>query len=163
MMVITRRHWRIIWDVFPFWAEGDGTALPGNVGLVMADSNFSKLSGEEREQQSQWYVTQPEKFERTAAIDFIIVCLHEPPFTNSRVIPPNQEAGRTFADPFLSGHSHSYERSQAKGKFFIVSGGETEQTTRFISIPESSAYTTCFQAPNFGFSTSAKSNAARMP
>ncbi len=103
-----------------------------NIGLVMTDSNFSELSGEQRVEQSRWYFAQLEKFEKTGGIDFIIVCCHEPPFTNSRVVPPNQEVGRAFADPFLqfpktrlffSGHSHSYERFQVKDKFFIVSGG----------------------------------------
>ena len=69
---------------------------------------------------------------RTTDIDFIIVCCHEPPFTNSRVVRPNKEVKVNFADPFLrfqktrlffSGHSHSYERFQMNGKFFIVSGG----------------------------------------
>jgi predicted phosphodiesterase len=103
-----------------------------NVGLLMVDSNFSALSKEQREQQSRWYLGELEKFEKDAGVDFIIVCCHEPPFTNSRVIRPNREVKVNFADPFLqfhktqlffSGHSHSYERFQMKGKFFIVSGG----------------------------------------
>jgi predicted phosphodiesterase len=103
-----------------------------NVGLVMADSNFSKLTGEQREQQSRWYLAQLEKFEKNTGIDFVIVCCHEPPFTNSRVVGPNKEVRVDFSDPFIrsqktrlffSGHSHSYERFQTNGKFFIVSGG----------------------------------------
>jgi len=103
-----------------------------NVGLVMADSNFSKLTGEQREQQSRWYLAQLEQFEKTTDIDFVIVCCHEPPFTNSRVVGPNKDVKVNFADPFIrsqkarlffSGHSHSYERFQTNGKFFIVSGG----------------------------------------
>ena len=103
-----------------------------NVGLVLADSNFSKLTEEQREQQSRWYLAQLEKFEKNTEIDFIIACCHEPPFTNSRVIRPNKEVKANFVDLFLqfqktclfsSGHSHSYERFQMDGKFFIVSGG----------------------------------------
>jgi hypothetical protein len=90
------------------------------------------LTGEQRVQQSQWYLAELEKFEKDAKIDFIIVCCHEPPFTNSRVVGPNKEVKVNFADPFIrfqktrlffSGHSHSYERFQINGKFFVVSGG----------------------------------------
>ena len=112
-----RRWYRFIWK---------------KVGLLMMDSNFSALTKEQREQQSRWYLDELEKFEKNAGIDFIIVCSHEPPLTNSQVIRPNREVKVTFADPFLqfqktrlffSGHSHSYERFQMKDKFFIVSGG----------------------------------------
>jgi len=65
-------------------------------------------------------------------VDYVVVCDHEPPFTNSRVVGPNKKVQALFADPFLrfrktcmflSGHSHAYERFQAGTKFFIVSGG----------------------------------------
>jgi len=103
-----------------------------NVGLILVDSNFSSLTKEQIEEQSQWYLNELEKFEKDPKIDFIIVCCHEPPFTNSRVVGPNKEAKVNFADPFLrfqkarlffSGHSHSYERFRMDGKFFVVSGG----------------------------------------
>jgi predicted phosphodiesterase len=103
-----------------------------NVGLILVDSNFSTLTKEQVEAQSQWYLNELEKLEKRAEIDFIIVCCHEPPFTNSRVVSPNKKVKVYFADPFLrfqkaglffSGHSHSYERFQMGGKFFIVSGG----------------------------------------
>jgi predicted phosphodiesterase len=103
-----------------------------NVGLIMLDSNFSALTKEQIEEQSQWYLNELEAFEKNTEIDFIIVCCHEPPFTNSRVVSPNKKVKVYFADPFLqfqktrlflSGHSHSYERFQIDGKFFIVSGG----------------------------------------
>jgi predicted MPP superfamily phosphohydrolase len=103
-----------------------------NVAIILLDSNFSALTKEQIEGQSQWYLNQLEKFEKNAKIDFIIVCCHEPPFTNSRVVGPNKKAKENFSDSFLrfqkaclflSGHSHSYERFQMGGKFFIVSGG----------------------------------------
>jgi hypothetical protein len=103
-----------------------------NVAMVMVDSNFTTLSKEQIEGQSQWYLDEVEKFEKNTKIHFIIVYCHEPPFTNSRVVSPNEKVKVYFADPFLrfqktrlflSGHSHSYERFQAKNKFFVVSGG----------------------------------------
>ncbi len=103
-----------------------------NVGFILVDSNFSTLTKEQIEEQSQWYLDELEKFERNNRIAFVIVCCHEPPFTNNRVIGPNEKVRVYFADPylrfqktrlFLSGHSHSYERFQIRDKFFIVSGG----------------------------------------
>jgi predicted MPP superfamily phosphohydrolase len=103
-----------------------------NVAIIMVDSNFSTLTKDQIEQQTRWYSDELEKFEESARTDFIIVCCHEPPFTNNRVVSPNKEVKLKFAGPFLrfrktrlffSGHGHSYERFQMGGKFFIVSGG----------------------------------------
>jgi hypothetical protein len=97
-----------------------------------------------------------EKFEKDAKIDFIIVCCHEPPFTNSRVISPNKEVKVNFADPFLrfqktrlffSGHSHSYERFQMEGKFFIVSGGGGGPRHKVIVDPRKQRYQDLFCGP----------------
>jgi predicted phosphodiesterase len=103
-----------------------------NVGWVMLDSNFSSLTTQHIEEQIQWYLKELGRFEKDVKLDHIFVCCHEPPFTNSRVVRPNEKVKAFFADPFLkysktrfffSGHSHSYERFQREGKFFVVSGG----------------------------------------
>lgn len=103
-----------------------------NIGFVLLDSNFSNLTQEQVGEQSRWYLSELEKFQNDTEIDFIIVCSHQPPFTNSRVVRPSKEVQVNFATPFLqfqktclffTGHSHSYERFQTNGKFFIVSGG----------------------------------------
>ncbi len=103
-----------------------------DVAMVMVDSNFSTLTKEQIEQQIRWYLDELEKFEKKPEIDFVMVCCHEPPFTNNRVIGPNKKVEVSFAEPFLrfqktrlflSGHSHSYERFQKGDKFFVVSGG----------------------------------------
>jgi hypothetical protein len=103
-----------------------------NVGLIMVDSNFSTLTKEQDEIQKTWYLKELKRFEADEGIDHVIVSCHEPPFTNSRVIGPNEKVKTSFADPFVqfqktcfffSGHSHTYERFQIDGKFFIVSGG----------------------------------------
>ena len=102
------------------------------IGILMVDSNFSKLTNEQIEEQSKWYLKELEKFESDERIDFVITGCHEPPFTNSQVVSPNPKSKSYFADPFIrfkkarlffSGHCHSYERFQVGGKFFIVSGG----------------------------------------
>jgi 3',5'-cyclic AMP phosphodiesterase CpdA len=131
-----------------------------NVGLVMADSNFSKLTGEQRDQQSGWYLAQLEKFEKMTGIDFVIVCCHEPPFTNSRVVGPNKEAKGDLADPFVrfqktrlffSGHSHSYERFQTDGKFFVVSGGGGGPRHQLTIDPRKRRYPDLFSGPERRF------------
>lgn len=126
----------------------------------MVDSNFSTLTKEQIEGQSQWFLDELEKFERNAEIDFIIVCCHEPPFTNSRVIRPNKEVKVNFADPFLrfqktrlffGGHSHSYERFQMDGKFFIVSGGGGGPRHKVSIDPTKRVYQDLFSGPELRF------------
>jgi 3',5'-cyclic AMP phosphodiesterase CpdA len=131
-----------------------------NVAMVMVDANFSALTKEQIEGQSQWYLNELEKFEKDAEIDLIIVCCHEPPFTNSRVVGPNKEVKVNFADPFLrfqktrlflSGHSHSYERFQIDGKFFIISGGGGGPRHKVIIDPRKRRYQDHFSGPELRF------------
>jgi 3',5'-cyclic AMP phosphodiesterase CpdA len=131
-----------------------------NVGFILVDSNFSNLTKEQIERQSQWYSDELEKFGKKAEIDFILVCCHEPPFTNSRVIRPNMEGKVNFADPFLqsektrlffSGHSHSYERFQIKNKFFIVSGGGGGPRHKVCIDPVKRRFQDLFPGPELRF------------
>ena len=101
-----------------------------------------------------------EKFEKNTKIDFIIVCCHEPPFTNSRVIRPSEKLRVYLADPFLrfqkarlffSGHSHSYERFQMDGKFFIVSGGGGGPKHKVTIDPRKQRYQDLFSGPEIRF------------
>jgi predicted phosphodiesterase len=132
----------------------------GNIAMVMLDSNFSTLTKEQIEQQTRWYLDELEQFEKKAEIDFIIVCCHEPPFTNSRVVSPNEKVKIYFADPFLrfqktrlffSGHSHSYERFQMDGKFFVVSGGGGGPRHKVIVDPRKQRYQDLFPGPELRF------------
>jgi predicted phosphodiesterase len=131
-----------------------------NVGLTLVDSNFSSLTKEQIESQSQWYLNELEKLKKMAGIDYIIVCSHEPPFTNSRVVDPNEKVKVYFADPFLgcqkaglffSGHSHSYERFQMDGKFFIVSGGGGGPRHKVITDPLKQRKQDLFPGPEIRF------------
>ena len=131
-----------------------------NVAIVMVDSNFSALTKEQIGEQSRWYLDEIEKLEKDAKIDFIIVCCHEPPFTNSRVVSPNEKVRVYFADPllrfqktrlFFSGHSHSYERFQMKDKFFIVSGGGGGPRHKVIIDRRKQRYKDLFSGPELRF------------
>jgi hypothetical protein len=103
-----------------------------NVGLILLDSNFGRMSGAESESLSSWYLTQLERLDREPSIDFVIVCSHRPPYTRSHIVRPCARSRERFVEPFLrsrkacfffSGHAHAYERFQLGGKHFIVSGG----------------------------------------
>jgi predicted phosphodiesterase len=131
-----------------------------NIGLILVDSNFSTLTKEQIEQQAQWYLDELQKFERNKEVVYIIVCCHEPPFTNSRVVRPNEKVRVYFADPFLrfqktrlffSGHSHSYERFQMGGKFFIVSGGGGGPRHKVVIDPRRRRYQDLFSGPELRF------------
>jgi predicted MPP superfamily phosphohydrolase len=131
-----------------------------NISLIMIDSNFSTLTKRQVELQSQWYLNELQRMEEDGGMDVIIVCCHESPFTNSRVISPNEEVKIRFADPFLrfqktrlffSGHSHSYERFQIKNKFFIVSGGGGGPRHKVYIDPLTRPYPDLFQGPELRF------------
>jgi hypothetical protein len=115
---------------------------------------------EESEQQRKWYVEELERFEKDETIDYTIVCCHEPPFTNSRVVRPNQKVKEFFANPFLkysktsfffSGHSHTYERFQIEGKFFVVSGGGGGPRHKVSISPEKRRYNDLFRGSELRF------------
>ncbi len=131
-----------------------------NIGFILVDSNFSSLTKEQVEEQSNWYVRELDKLNRDEKIHFIIVCCHEPPFTNSRVVRPSDKVKVYFADPFLqfhktrlffSGHSHSYERFQMDGKFFIASGGGGGPRHKVIIDPRKQRYRDLFLGPKIRF------------
>ena len=130
------------------------------IGLIFVDSNFSTLTAEESEQQRRWYADELERFERDKKIDFVIVCSHEPPFTNSRVVGPNKRVEVDFVDPFLrftktsfffSGHAHTYERFQVGDKIFIVSGGGGGPRHKLYSDSSNRRYKDLFLGPELRF------------
>lgn len=131
-----------------------------NVGLILLDSNFSTLNAEQRQEQERWYRSELERFDRNGGIDYILVFCHEPPFTNSRVVGPSEKSKFYFADPFLrfgkallffSGHSHTYERFEVEGKFFIVSGGGGGPRHKVSINPMKRAYTDLYPGPELRF------------
>ncbi len=131
-----------------------------DIAMVMLDSNFSTLTKEQNERQARWYSEELEKFEKKPEIDFVIVCCHEPPFTNNRVVGPNKKVELSFAEPFLrfrktrlflSGHSHSYERFQKGEKFFVVSGGGGGPRHKVTVDPRKQSPQDLFSGPELRF------------
>jgi len=104
----------------------------GPLGLVFLDSNFHWLPRAEWRAQLDWYRRVLSDFDASADTRGVLVFLHHPPFTNSRVtsdtlhvqkhmVGPFRQARKTLA--MLSGHVHSYERFERGGKAFLVTGG----------------------------------------
>jgi len=131
-----------------------------NVALILVDSNLSSLTEAERSEQANWYLGELERFDKNERIHHVIVCCHEPPFTNNRVVQPNKEVKVCFADPFLrygktrfffSGHSHSYERFQIGHKIFIVSGGGGGPRHKVFTDSKKIRYIDLFPGPELRF------------
>jgi len=104
----------------------------GPLGLIFLDSNVRRLPALQWREQSAWYQQELVRFDSAADIHGVLVLLHHPPYTNSRLIPDDWEVQHTFVPPFqqvrktllmVSGHVHSYERYERAGKTFLVTGG----------------------------------------
>lgn len=103
-----------------------------DIAIITLNANFDHLSDEEIAEQNSWYYDKLKKMQSDSSIAMIIVCAHQPPFTNSTLVSDDKDVQRYFvpaylknskAKLFFSGHTHSYERFKINGKDFIVSGG----------------------------------------
>ena len=131
-----------------------------NVGFVMLDSSFQVLTAAERREQRAWLLAELARFEKDEAIDFVIACCHQAPFTNSRVIPANPLSQADFADAFVpfpkaafffSGHCHSYEKFEYGGKLFVVSGGGGGPRHKVRTDPAKRAFADLYPGPELRF------------
>lgn len=104
----------------------------GRVGIVVLNSNFSRLSDDEREQQQRWYHGRMTSFDEDTTIAAVVVACHHSPYTNSSIVEPSRGVQNRFASLFsmfpksllfLSGHAHTYEHFRVRGKDFVVTGG----------------------------------------
>ena len=115
---LRRRHWY--------------SAVYGPLGLVFLDSNLRWLPPADWRDQKDWFVRTLASWDADPGIHAILVLLHHPPFTNSRVTSDTRSVQRDFVPGFaqsrktlamISGHVHSYERFLRNGKTFLVAGG----------------------------------------
>lgn len=129
-------------------------------GFIMTDSNFSRLTAAENGEQQKWYREELRRMEQSGEVDFIVVCAHHPPFTNSRTVKPDIKVRERLAAPFLratkggiffSGHCHAYERFEMGGKYFIVSGGGGGPRQRVETDERRRRYADRFQGPGIRF------------
>jgi 3',5'-cyclic AMP phosphodiesterase CpdA len=103
----------------------------GPLRLLILDSNFDELEGEEAARQEEWLAGELDRSERDPAVRFVWLVCHHPPYTNG-AHEPSLQARRAFAGAALgrpkframiSGHVHSYERFEVGGRTYVVSGG----------------------------------------
>ncbi len=103
-----------------------------DIGIVTLNANFNHLSKDQLTKQNEWYRLEMDSLQKDSSIAFIIVCCHEPPYTNSTIVSDDRDVQQYFvplymntakAKLFFSGHCHSYEHFRINGKDFIVSGG----------------------------------------
>ncbi len=97
----------------------------------------------------QWYTGELERFEADPQVKHVIVCMHEPPFTNRVRTWAGVKSTKLFAEPFLqfektrlffSGHVHSYERFMVASKYFIISGGGGAPRGKLVVNPAKRKY-----------------------
>ncbi len=117
---------------FPYASEIGYSVKCGSVTVILLNSNFSKLSNAQIDEQQKRYEKFIAEAEKDSVTKIIIVATHYPPFTNSKVIAPNKGVQRLFlpafykatkAKLFLSGHAHVFEHFKENGKDFLVIGG----------------------------------------
>lgn len=103
-----------------------------DIAIITLNANFNQLSDDEIAKQNQWYYDKLRKIQADSTIATIIVCCHQPPYSNSTIVSDDRDVQKYFVSAYLktpkaklffSGHCHSYEHFHIRGKDFIVSGG----------------------------------------
>ena len=103
-----------------------------STAVILLNSNFSHLSRDEKLKQDVWYAAILDSLQADPAIRAIIVCCHHSPFSNSTIVGSSVEVQDAFVPRylttpkcllFLSGHAHTFEHFEFKGKDFLVIGG----------------------------------------
>jgi hypothetical protein len=104
----------------------------GPAAVIILNSNLKELSPGERAEQMDYYRLTLSEFDRDPAVRGVLVGIHHPPFTNSRIVSPSARVREDIVPPFfespkgllfLSGHAHAAEHFEAGGKDFLVLGG----------------------------------------
>lgn len=104
----------------------------GDLAILFLDSNRIRMPESAWLAQLRWYETALAEADRDPSIARVLVIVHHPPYTNSRVTSDDMTVRWSFVPPIhrtakavgmLSGHVHAYERFARNGRQFVVSGG----------------------------------------
>jgi Icc-related predicted phosphoesterase len=126
------------------------------LAFILLNSNFTKMTPAEIDSQGTWYTQMLGEFQKDSTISMIIVACHNPPFTNSTIVSESKDVQTRFvpsfintpkAKLFISGHSHSYERFNEKGKMFVVSGGAGGPRQKVIVDPKRQRHHDLYNGP----------------
>lgn len=117
---------------FPEHRKTGYYVIRDSVAVVLLNSNFTKLTPEEQEQQTRFYTRTLKYLDQNDSVKAVIVACHHAPYSNSKVVGSNLRSRELFARPFLksrkgklflSGHSHNFEHFTIAGRTFLVIGG----------------------------------------
>ena len=122
---------------FPEFPQSWYSVRIASLAAIVINSNFDELSELDKAAQKKFYEERLQAFEADPEVRGIIVCAHDPPYTNSKIVSPSLEVEREFVPLFLSarktklflsGHSHAAEdlvpkNKDLQGKHFLVLGG----------------------------------------
>lgn len=117
---------------FPFYSKTGYSVNNGETEIILLNSNFSNMTDCEIKKQQIWYKNKLDELEKDSTISAIIVGTHYPPFTNSKIVSPDEDVQKLFvpqfiqsqkAKLFISGHCHAFEHFKNEGKDFLVIGG----------------------------------------
>ena len=104
----------------------------GPSAIVILNSNFSRLTRLDMQEQELWYRKTLADLDRDTTVTCVLVACHHPPYTNSTVVGPSPDVRRLFVPAFLearkarvfvTGHAHAFEHFHIGGKDFLVIGG----------------------------------------
>jgi hypothetical protein len=104
----------------------------GPLALLLLDSNHRSLGARAWDRQRAWLTERLATLDAEPGVSGVLVLVHHPPFTNSRVVSDSLRVQRDIVPPFaaarrtlamISGHVHSYERFHRGAKTYIVTGG----------------------------------------
>jgi predicted phosphodiesterase len=102
------------------------------LAIILLNSNFSRMSDTEINTQQSWYQLTLNGYSLDTTITSIIVGCHHSPYTNSRIVSPDENVQSMFLPSFIkndkckvfiSGHAHTFEHFRQDNKDFIVCGG----------------------------------------
>jgi 3',5'-cyclic AMP phosphodiesterase CpdA len=117
---------------FPWYRKTGYAVRVGALAVVLLNSNFGQLTGQERAGQVSWLDSTLSVFQSDTTVGAVFVATHHPPYTNSTIVSPSKEVRDQLVPLylryskcllFLSGHCHAFEHFHQGGKDFVVIGG----------------------------------------
>ncbi|MBI4819544.1 MAG: metallophosphoesterase [Deltaproteobacteria bacterium] len=124
-------------------------ARAGDLDLLFLDSNLTKESWD---RQRTWLEASLAAADDDPTVRGVMIFLHHPPFTLARghaghrraraeLVPSLFRSSKVLA--VFSGHAHGYERFEAGGKTFVVSGGGGGPRVEYRGCDEAPAGVRC--------------------
>lgn len=117
---------------FPEHVSTGYVQVTDGIAVVMLNSNFSTMSGDEIAKQQSWYEDTLKTLDADPAVRVVIVTCHHAPYSNSKLVGSSKLVQQRLvpayvasqkAKLFITGHSHAFERYEFEGKTFLVIGG----------------------------------------